>query len=167
MKESAKTAVSYIRSKCDEYGIDPDFYKNKDIHIHAPEAAIPKDGPSAGLAITTAIVSELTGIPVKSNVAMTGEISLKGKALPIGGLKEKSMAAYKAGCDTVIIPNENVKDLDEISAEVKNAVRFVSVKSFDELLPVALVTSPKRKKDVKNNNVVIADNKSKANIVTQ
>ena len=98
---------------------------------------------------------------------MTGEISLKGKALPIGGLKEKSMAAYKAGCDTVIIPNENVKDLDEISAEVKNAVRFVSVKSFDELLPVALVTLPKRKKDVKNNNVVIANNKSKANIVTQ
>ena len=167
MKESAKTAVSYIRSKCDEYGIDPDFYKNKDIHIHAPEAAIPKDGPSAGLAITTAIVSELTGILIKSNIAMTGEISLKGKALPIGGLKEKSMAAYKAGCDTVIIPNENVKDLDEISAEVKNAVRFVSVKSFDELLPVALVTLPKRKKDVKNNNVVIADNKSKANIVTQ
>lgn len=167
MKESAKTAVSYIRSKCDEYGIDPNFYKNKDIHIHAPEAAIPKDGPSAGLAITTAIVSELTGILIKSNISMTGEISLKGKALPIGGLKEKSMAAYKAGCDTVIIPNENVKDLDEISAEVKNAVRFVSVKSFDELLPVALVTLPKRKKDVKNNNVVIADNKSKANIVTQ
>ena len=167
MKESAKLAVSYARSIADKYNIAPDFYKNKDIHIHAPEAAIPKDGPSAGLAITTAIVSELTGIPVKSNVAMTGEISLKGKALPIGGLKEKSMAAYKAGCDTVIIPNENVKDLDEISAEVKNAVRFVSVKSFDELLPVALVTLPKRKKDVKNNNVVIADNKSKANIVTQ
>ena len=167
MKESAKLAVSYARSVADKYNIAPDFYKNKDIHIHAPEAAIPKDGPSAGLAITTAIVSELTGILIKSNIAMTGEISLKGKALPIGGLKEKSMAAYKAGCDTVIIPNENVKDLDEISAEVKNAVRFVSVKSFDELLPVALVTLPKRKKDVKNNNVVIADNKSKANIVTQ
>ena len=113
MKESAKTAVSYIRSKASEYGIDEDFYKNKDIHIHAPEAAVPKDGPSAGLAITTAIVSELTVIAIKSNVAMTGEISLKGKALAIGGLKEKSMAAYKAGCDTVIIPQDNKKDLDE------------------------------------------------------
>ncbi|MFR2152574.1 MAG: endopeptidase La, partial [Eubacterium sp.] len=110
MKESAKTAVSYIRYKSDEYGIDSDFYKTKDIHIHAPEAAISKDGPSAGLAITTAILSELTGIPIKANVAMTGEISLKGRALPIGGLKEKSMAAYKAGCDTVIIPKSNYKD---------------------------------------------------------
>ncbi len=99
MKESAKTAVSLHSLKASEYGIDEDFYKNKDIHIHAPEAAVPKDGPSAGLAITTAIVSELTGIAIKSNVAMTGEISLKGKALAIGGLKEKSMAAYKAGCE--------------------------------------------------------------------
>jgi ATP-dependent Lon protease len=114
MKESAKTAVSYIRSKASEYGIDEDFYKNKDIHIHAPEAAVPKDGPSAGLAITTAIVSELTGIAIKSNVAMTGEISLKGKALAIGGLKEKTMAAYRNGIKTVLIPEENVSDLKEI-----------------------------------------------------
>lgn len=143
MKESAKTAVSYIRYKSDEYGIDSDFYKTKDIHIHAPEAAISKDGPSAGLAITTAILSELTGIPIKANVAMTGEISLKGRALPIGGLKEKSMAAYKAGCDTVIIPKSNYKDLQEISPEVKQAVKFITVEYFDEILPIALTKIPK------------------------
>lgn len=143
MKESAKTAVSYIRYKSDEYGIDSDFYKTKDIHIHAPEAAISKDGPSAGLAITTAILSELTDIPIKANVAMTGEISLKGRALPIGGLKEKSMAAYKAGCDTVIIPKSNYKDLQEISPEVKQAVKFITVEYFDEILPIALTKIPK------------------------
>lgn len=143
MKESAKTAVSYIRYKSDEYGIDSDFYKTKDIHIHAPEAAISKDGPSAGLAITTAILSELTGIPIKANVAMTGEISLKGRALPIGGLIEKSMAAYKAGCDTVIIPKSNYKDLQEISSEVKQAVKFITVEYFDEILPIALTKIPK------------------------
>lgn len=143
MKESAKTAVSYIRYKSDKYGIDSDFYKTKDIHIHAPEAAISKDGPSAGLAITTAILSELTGIPIKANVAMTGEISLKGRALPIGGLKEKSMAAYKAGCETVIIPKSNYKDLQEISSEVKQAVKFITVEYFDEILPIALTKIPK------------------------
>lgn len=166
MKESAKTAVSYIRSKASEYGIDEDFYKNKDIHIHAPEAAVPKDGPSAGLAITTAIVSELTGIAIKSNVAMTGEISLKGKALAIGGLKEKSMAAYKAGCDTVIIPQDNKKDLDEISDEVKQAIDFISVKKFDEVLPIALVSRPIKKKEVKE-NIIVTDKTSKTNVVTQ
>lgn len=166
MKESAKTAVSYIRSKASEYGIDEDFYKNKDIHIHAPEAAVPKDGPSAGLAITTAIVSELTGIAIKSNVAMTGEISLKGKALAIGGLKEKSMAAYKAGCDTVIIPQDNKKDLDEISDEVKQVIDFISVKNFDEVLPIALVSRPIKKKEVKE-NIILTDKTSKTNVVTQ
>lgn len=166
MKESAKTAVSYIRSKASEYGIDEDFYKNKDIHIHAPEAAVPKDGPSAGLAITTAIVSELTGIAIKSNVAMTGEISLKGKALAIGGLKEKSMAAYKAGCDTVIIPQDNKKDLDEISDEVKQVIDFISVKNFDEVLPIALVSKPIKKKEVKE-NLIVTDKTSKTNVVTQ
>ena len=166
MKESAKTAVSYIRSKASEYGIDEDFYKNKDIHIHAPEAAVPKDGPSAGLAITTAIVSELTGIAIKSNVAMTGEISLKGKALAIGGLKEKSMAAYKAGCDTVIIPQDNKKDLDEISDEVKQVIDFISVNKFDEVLPIALVSRPIKKKEVKE-NLIVTDKTSKTNVVTQ
>lgn len=144
MKESAKTAVSYIRSKAVEYGISADFYKTTDIHIHAPEAAIPKDGPSAGLAITTALVSELCSIPIKSNVAMTGEISLKGNALAIGGLKEKSMAAYKAGCDTVIIPSENSKDLNDISEEVKASVEFVTVSTFDEVMNYALEYLPNK-----------------------
>ena len=137
MKESAKTAISFVRSKADLYGIDNEFYKNKDIHIHTPEGAVPKDGPSAGLAFTTALVSELTGVAIKSDVAMTGEISLKGKAMAIGGLKEKSMAAYKAGCTTVIIPFDNIKDLSEISDEVKDAVEFVAVSNFDEILNIA------------------------------
>lgn len=145
MKESAKIAVSFIRSQADKYFLDSDFYKTKDIHIHAPEGAIPKDGPSAGLAITTAILSELSGIPIKHNVAMTGEISLKGNALAIGGLREKSMAAYKAGCDTIIIPKDNLKDLTKISDEVKNNVNFVSVSSFDEVAKVALEYMPKKK----------------------
>ena len=149
MKESAKTAVSYVRSKAVEYGIDTEFYKNKDIHIHAPEAAIPKDGPSAGLAITTALVSELCSIPIKANVAMTGEISLKGNALPIGGLKEKSMAAYKAGCDLVIIPEQNRKDLNDISEEVKTAVKFITVSSFDEVMNYALEYLPSENSDKK------------------
>lgn len=167
MKESAKTAVSYIRSKANEYGIKSDFYKTKDIHIHAPEAAVPKDGPSAGLAITTALVSELTGIAIKSNVAMTGEISLKGKALPIGGLKEKSMAAYKAGCDTIIIPKDNSKDLTEISDEVKNAVTFVTVSSFDELITTALESKPiPIKESVDTKNISKANNSS-ASAITQ
>ena len=164
MKESAKTAVSYVRSKSEQYGIKSDFYKTKDIHIHAPEAAIPKDGPSAGLAITTALVSELTGIPIKRNVAMTGEISLKGKALPIGGLKEKSMAAYKAGCDTVIIPKDNFKDLAEIGAEVKTAVRFIPVNSFDEVITQALEYMPKKDK---KQNVIIKSDESVSSVVTQ
>ena len=164
MKESAKTAVSYVRSKSEQYGIKSDFYKTKDIHIHAPEAAIPKDGPSAGLAITTALVSELTGIPIKKNVAMTGEISLNGKALPIGGLKEKSMAAYKAGCDTVIIPKDNFKDLAEIGTEVKTAVRFIPVTSFDEVMTQALEYMPK--KDRKQ-NVIIKSDESVSSVVTQ
>ena len=145
MKESAKIAVSFIRSQADMYFLDRDFYKTKDIHIHAPEGAIPKDGPSAGLAITTAILSELSGIPIKHNIAMTGEISLKGNALAIGGLKEKSMAAYKAGCDTIIIPKDNLKDLTKISDEVKNNVNFVSVSSFDEVAKVALEYMPNKK----------------------
>lgn len=157
MKESAKTAVSYIRSKSVQFGIDSDFYKTKDIHIHAPEGAIPKDGPSAGLAITTALVSELTGIAIKSNVAMTGEISLKGRAMAIGGLKEKSMAAYKAGCDTVIIPNDNVRDLAEISDEVKSAVEFISVTDFEQIIPIAL---EKPLNSILNDkNIIVTDNK--------
>ena len=164
MKESAKTAVSYVRSRTKEYGIESDFYKTKDIHIHAPEAAIPKDGPSAGLAIPTAVVTELTGVPIKRNVAMTGEISLKGKALPIGGLKEKSMAAYKAGCDTVIIPKDNFKDLSEICDEVKTAVRFIPVSSFDEVMIQALEYIPKKDK---KQNIIIKSDDTVSSAVTQ
>lgn len=164
MKESAKTAVSYVRSRSNEYGIDSDFYKTKDIHIHAPEGAIPKDGPSAGLAITTAIVSELTGIPIKSSVAMTGEISLKGNAMPIGGLKEKSMAAYKAGCSTVIIPCENEKDLRDISDEVKSSINFVSVKHFEEVLPIALESKLNKRKNIPH---ITKSIKEKQSSVTQ
>lgn len=167
MKESAKTAVSYVRAKSDVYGIDADFYKNKDIHIHAPEGAIPKDGPSAGLAITTALVSELTGVAIKSNVAMTGEVSLKGKALAIGGLKEKSMAAYKAGCDTVIIPADNEKDLEEISDEVKASVRFITVTCFDEIVPVALERRIGAKKVKNEKKVIVSDEKTKSSVITQ
>lgn len=166
MKESAKTAVSFVRSKCDVLGIDSDFYKTKDIHIHAPEGAIPKDGPSAGLAVTTALVSELTGIPIKSTVAMTGEISLKGKAMAIGGLKEKSMAAYKAGCTAVIIPADNEKDLEDISNEVKNAVKFICVTEFEEILPIALDGKSVNRK-INKTNVVINGKTDNRRIITQ
>lgn len=167
MKESAKTAVSYVRSKSKEFGIDTDFYKTKDIHIHAPEGAIPKDGPSAGLAITTALVSELTGVAVRSNVAMTGEISLKGRAMEIGGLKEKSMAAYKAGCDTVIIPQDNAKDLLEISDEVKKAVNFITVSDFEEVIPIALEAPVTVNEANKKTNIIVKNNKPRTSVITQ
>lgn len=167
MKESAKTAVSYVRSKATLFGIESDFYKTKDIHIHAPEGAVPKDGPSAGLAITTALVSELTGIAIKSNVAMTGEISLKGKALAIGGLKEKSMAAYKAGCDTVIIPSENLKDLAEISGEVKSAVTFEPVDNFEEVIKFAFEKPLPSKKVNENKSVVVSGKDNPTTVITQ
>lgn len=167
MKESAKTAVSYVRSMSSKFGIESDFYKVKDIHIHAPEGAVPKDGPSAGLAITTALVSELTGVAIKSNVAMTGEISLKGKALPIGGLKEKSMAAYKAGCDTVIIPDDNSKDLYEISDEVKSCVSFIPVKSFEDILPIAFESDLLIIDNERESSVIPADKNSVEQIIAQ
>lgn len=138
MKESAKAAVSFIRSKADEYGIDREFYKKKDIHIHVPEGAVPKDGPSAGITMATALISELSGKPVRNDVAMTGEITLRGKVLPIGGLREKTMAAYKAGIKTVIIPQDNVPDLYEVEQVVKDNVRFVPAKTLDDVISVAL-----------------------------
>lgn len=162
MKESAKIAVSYVRSIADSIGIDSEFYKNKDLHIHAPEGAVPKDGPSAGLAITTAIVSELTGIPIKHDIAMTGEISLKGNALPIGGLKEKSMAAYKSDCSTVIIPKDNMKDLSEISNEVKSEIEFVFVSEFSEVMNIALEFKPEKKK--KLNHIISSEKNNRATI---
>ena len=145
MKESSKIAVSLVRSIADKYSIDPEFYKNKDLHIHAPEGAVPKDGPSAGVTMTTALVSALSGMPVKHDIAMTGEITLHGKVLPIGGLKEKSMAAYKAGVKTVIIPKENEADLDEVDETVKDNVRFIPAEKIQTVLDNALVF-PKTKK---------------------
>lgn len=142
MKESAHIAVSYVRSRAREWHIDTDFYKTKDIHIHVPEGAVPKDGPSAGVTMTTAIVSALTGIPVKGDVAMTGEISLRGRVLPIGGLREKSMAAYTHHLSTVIIPEENQSDLYEVDPAVKAHTRFIPAKHLDTVLQNALVSDP-------------------------
>ena len=141
MKESAMAAVSYIRSNADKYGIDPKFYKEKDIHIHVPEGAVPKDGPSAGVTMATALLSALTQIPVNRFVAMTGEISLTGRVLPIGGLREKTMAAYRMGIKTVVIPKKNVPDLAETDEKVRAAIEFIPVERLDEVFDVALIKS--------------------------
>ncbi len=145
MKESAKIAVSYARSVADKYNIDKDFYTKKDIHIHAPEGAVPKDGPSAGVTLITGLISALSGIPVRSDVAMTGEITLRGKVLPIGGLREKTMAAYKAGIKTVIIPKDNLPDLDEVDETVKANIEFVLAEHISDVLETALVGGKKSK----------------------
>ena len=141
MKESAKIAVSYVRSVADKYGIDQEFYKNNDIHIHAPEGAVPKDGPSAGVTMTTALVSALSGSPVRSDVAMTGEITLHGNVLPIGGLREKTMAAYKAEIKKVVIPKANVPDLEEVDEAVKSAIEFIPCDNLKNVLDTALIQS--------------------------
>lgn len=147
MKESAKIAVSYVRSVADKYGIPKDFYKEKDIHIHAPEGATPKDGPSAGVTMTTALVSALSGIPVRHDVAMTGEITLHGKVMAIGGLREKTMAAYKAGMKTVIIPKANKGDLEEVDNAVKDNVEFIFAETLTDVLDNALVKAVKPSRD--------------------
>ena len=139
MKESAHAAISCIRSRAAQLGIDPEFYKTKDIHIHFPEGAVPKDGPSAGVAITTAVVSALTGVRVRSDVAMTGEVTLRGRVLAIGGLKEKTMAAKRNGIRTVIIPRDNQRDLEEIDPVVREALRFVPAETVDTVLAEALL----------------------------
>ena len=157
MKESAKTAVSLVRSRAEQFGIDTDFYKTKDIHIHVPEGAVPKDGPSAGITMTTALTSALSNIAVRGNVAMTGEITLRGRVLPIGGLKEKSMAAYRQGMTKVIIPWDNASDLEEIDEAVKEKIKFIPVKTIDEVFAVAL------KKETKNDSLnVIAHKQQKS-----
>ncbi len=139
MKESAKIAVSYVRSVAEKYGINPDFYKENDIHIHAPEGAVPKDGPSAGVTMTTALVSALSGLEVRADAAMTGEITLHGKVLPIGGLREKTMAAYKAGINTVVIPEANRADLEEVDDAVKESLNFVFAENLSDVLETALI----------------------------
>ena len=142
MKESAHIAVSYVRSRARDWHIEPDFYKTKDIHIHVPEGAVPKDGPSAGVTMATAIVSALTGIPVRGDVAMTGEISLRGRVLPIGGLREKSMAAYTHRLSTVIIPEDNLPDLAEVDEAVRKHTQFISANHLDTVIGNALTADP-------------------------
>lgn len=139
MQESAMAAISYIRGAADRLHIDDKFHKNKDIHIHVPEGAVPKDGPSAGITMATAVISSLTSRPVRRDVAMTGEITLRGRVLPIGGLKEKSMAAYRAGIHTVIIPEENAPDIDDIPAEIREDITFIPVSSMDNVIDAALL----------------------------
>lgn len=138
MKESARAALSYIRSRTQRLGIEEDFYKTKDIHVHFPEGAVPKDGPSAGITITTAMVSALTGAPVRQDIAMTGEVTLRGRVLAIGGLREKTMAALRNGMKTVLIPADNVGDLEEIDQTVRAALHFVPVEHVDQVLSVVL-----------------------------
>ena len=134
MKESISAAASYVRSRAVAFGIEPPMFDKRDIHVHVPEGATPKDGPSAGVAMVTAIVSVMTGIPVRRDVAMTGEITLRGRVLPIGGLKEKLLAAHRGGIKTVLIPEENAKDLVEISDSIKGGLEIIPVSRMDEVL---------------------------------
>ena len=138
MKESVHAALSYIRANATQLSVAPDFYKTKDIHVHFPEGAVPKDGPSAGITVCTAMISALTSTPVRRDVAMTGEISLRGRVMQIGGLKEKTMAALRHGISTVIIPQDNLRDLEEIDQTVRNSLNFVTAKSIDTVLDTAL-----------------------------
>jgi len=162
MKESAKAAYSYIRSIAKDYGIESDFYKTKDIHLHFPEGAVPKDGPSAGIGIVTAMVSALSGCTVKSSVAMTGEVTLTGRVLPIGGLKEKSMAAYKSGIKTVIIPDRNLPDIKQFDKAVTDALDFVPVSDVSEVLSLAL-NYKRAEKQEKKQPIVHREKASKLN----
>lgn len=139
MKESAAAAISFVRANAEKYGIDPDFYKNRDIHIHATEAAVPKDGPSAGVTMTVGLVSALTNRPVRRDVAMTGEVTIRGRVLPIGGLREKATAAFAGGVKTVFIPKENIPDLEDIDEAVRQSLEFVPVSRVDEIIETALL----------------------------
>ena len=138
MKESASAALSYARSRAASLGIDRDFHRSRDLHVHIPAGATPKDGPSAGIAIATAVISALTGQPVRGNTAMTGEITLRGRVLPIGGLKEKSVAAHRNGIAHVIIPYGNARELEELPIEVREAVQFHPVRTMDEVMALVI-----------------------------
>jgi ATP-dependent Lon protease len=143
MKESISAAASYVRSRAITFGIEPPLFERRDIHVHVPEGATPKDGPSAGVAMATTIVSVLTGIPIRHDIAMTGEITLRGRVLPIGGLKEKLLAAARGGIKTVLIPEDNAKDLTEISDAIKGGLEIIPVSRMDEVIAKALVRQPK------------------------
>jgi ATP-dependent Lon protease len=142
MKESISAAATYVRSRCIDFGIKPPMFYTKDIHVHVPEGATPKDGPSAGIGMAVAITSIMTGIPVRRDIAMTGEVTLRGRVLPIGGLKEKLLAALRGGIKKVLIPEENTKDLAELPDSVKNGLEIVPVSRMDEVLKHALVRQP-------------------------
>ena len=142
MQESVQAARSYVRSRSAEFGIKPTVFEKRDIHVHVPEGATPKDGPSAGVAMCTSIVSALTGIPVRRDVAMTGEVTLRGRVLPIGGLKEKLLAALRGGLSKVLIPRENEKDLAEIPDNVKRNLEIVPVSTVDEIIAESLIRQP-------------------------
>ncbi len=142
MKESISAAASYVRSRAVTFGIEPPLFDKRDIHVHVPEGATPKDGPSAGVAMITSIVSVMTGIPVRRDLAMTGEITLRGRVLPIGGLKEKLLAALRGGIKTVLIPEENAKDLIDVSDSVKSKLEIIPVSRMDEVISRALVRKP-------------------------
>ncbi|MCK4490201.1 MAG: endopeptidase La, partial [Anaerolineales bacterium] len=150
MKESAQAALSYVRSKADKLGIDVDFFQDQDIHLHVPAGAQPKDGPSAGVTMAVALVSLISRRPVKGNISMTGEITLRGQVLPVGGIKEKVLAAYRAGSTTVILPKKNQADLEEdIPAEVLEKINFIFVENIEEVLDAALTkkkAAPKKRK---------------------
>jgi ATP-dependent Lon protease len=149
MKESAQAALSYVRTNAERFGISKDFLEKTDIHIHIPAGGMPKDGPSAGVTMFTALVSMLTGIRVRHDVAMTGEITLRGRVLPIGGLKEKVLAAHRAGIKRVLVPERNKADLDEVPAEVKDDLEFIFVSKMDQLLEAALESVPQPKPEEK------------------
>ena len=162
MKESAKIAVTCVRARADKLGIDGEFYKNNDMHLHALEGAVPKDGPSAGVTMTTALVSALTNKPVNRYVAMTGEISLRGRVLPIGGLKEKAMGAYKAGVRTIVIPKKNESDIYEVDESVKEKINIIPVETIDEVLEIAFTLDSTYEKDVEKKKPAAAAKKKKA-----
>ena len=157
MQESVKAAKSYVRSKCLDFGIIPPTFEKKDFHIHVPEGATPKDGPSAGIAMVTSIVSSITKIPVNKDVAMTGEVTVTGQVLPIGGLKEKLLAAHRAGIKEVLIPKENKKDLIDIPNKVKDDIKITTVETADEVLKIALTKDLKSVEWVEVDS--ISDNK--------
>jgi ATP-dependent Lon protease len=142
MKESIQAANSYVRSRATKYGIEPPVFERTDVHIHVPDGATPKDGPSAGAAMATAIVSVLSGIPIRAEIAMTGEVTLRGRVTAIGGLKEKLLAALRSGVKTVLIPQENEKDLADIPDNVKTALEIIPVNTMDEVLAKALTRLP-------------------------
>jgi ATP-dependent Lon protease len=142
MKESISAAASYVRSRAVEFGLKPPLFDKRDVHVHVPEGATPKDGPSAGIAMATAIISAMTGIPIRRDIAMTGEVTLRGRVLPIGGLKEKLLAAMRGGIKKVLIPEDNAKDLADIPDNVKNGLEIVPVAHVDDVLKHALIRQP-------------------------